>query len=146
MRKLIKNMSLASIRPGWNAQHYLVLIVQDSYEFASMLAELLESASIKPIGKAENVREAIWCVRECRPRVMILDMNIPLSDADHCAREFGGLEVARQAAQLGFNMSRIIVSSAQFEAKELESFGIQCFMPIPKPDQLISAVKSMLDN
>src|SRR4051794_18942260 len=112
---------------SFRAGNCAVLIVQDDYEMASNVADQLEKAGIAPVIKADTVREALWCISECKPHVMVLDINIPLTDRDRFSREFGGFEVARRAAETGFDMWRVIVFSGSDAKEELEPLGVEFF-------------------
>ena len=132
---------------------YSVLIVQDEYFLASAWAELLKSEGVQSIGKARSVKEAISCILECKPSVVLLDLNIYLTDDDpqdhRYLRDFGGYEVARRAALAGFDMSRVVVVTCArvepSEQMELEALGVRWFLQgLCAPDQLVYVVRSIL--
>jgi DNA-binding NarL/FixJ family response regulator len=135
-------------------ESYDVLIVQDDYHLASIWAEVLQAEGVRSVGKTRSVKEAIWSIRECKPSVVLLDLNIYLTDDDpedpRYLREFGGYEVARRAALAGLDMSRVVVTSACVESPaqlDLEALGVRWFLQdLCALSQLVHIVRGILSG
>lgn len=94
-----------------------VVIADDHPEMRVVLRLLLNrSANIKLVCEAENGREAIRCVLDCHPDVLVMDVNMPEMDGVTAIRQLVHLQVstrillistelgsafARQAAAVG---------------------------------------------
>jgi len=136
------------------AENYSVLIVQDDRELSRDWTEILECEGIGRVGRCRSVEEATWCLRECKPYAVLLDLNIYWKEDEpeekRYLREFGGFEVARRAAVAGFDMSRIIVTSGYIEISaqlELKALGVQWFLQAPcTPEQLAYSVCTLLNR
>jgi DNA-binding response OmpR family regulator len=63
-------------------------MVQDDYYMARDWADLLQKDGIAAVVKADTVQEALWCIRNYKPQVVILDIQIPLTPRDTHSREF----------------------------------------------------------
>ncbi|NLH97501.1 MAG: chemotaxis response regulator protein-glutamate methylesterase [Clostridiaceae bacterium] len=65
-----------------------VLVIDDSAFMRKVLRDIMESAhDIKVVGTAKNGLEALDMVRELRPDVITLDLNMPSMDGLTCLRE-----------------------------------------------------------
>src|SRR5438309_2190286 len=64
-----------------------VLIVDDDELIRSKLREIAERAGVEVVGEAENGRQGIDEVERLRPRIVLLDVSMPV---------MGGFAAARQ--------------------------------------------------
>ncbi|MBI5756263.1 MAG: chemotaxis-specific protein-glutamate methyltransferase CheB [Nitrospirae bacterium] len=87
-----------------------VLIVEDSLVVRKYLKHILESdKTIRVIGTAEDGMEAVEFVREKRPDVITMDINMP---------GMNGLEATRQIMET--NPVPIVIVSASYNRKDVE--------------------------
>ena len=64
-----------------------VLLVDDHDLFRTGLRNLLEEQGVQIVGEAANGQDAIRCVREVAPDVVVMDLNMPGMSAAHATRE-----------------------------------------------------------
>lgn len=78
-----------------------ILIVDDYVLFRSSARQLLESQGFEVVGEAGDGGAAIAAVRELRPDIVLLDIQLP---------DLDGFEVARQLAALP-NPPQVVLTS-----------------------------------
>jgi DNA-binding NarL/FixJ family response regulator len=79
-----------------------VLIVDDHAPFRALARALLQLEGFEVVGEADDARSALEAVRRLRPRVVLLDIQLP---------DLDGFEVARRLAQAGEPPAVVLVSS-----------------------------------
>jgi DNA-binding NarL/FixJ family response regulator len=79
-----------------------VLIVDDHRGFRATARALLEAEGYEVVGEAENGVGAIRAVRELRPDVVLLDVQLP---------DFDGFEVASRLSSNGASAAIVLTSS-----------------------------------
>ena len=109
-----------------------VLVVDDDETIRATVTETLDMEGY-PVRAASDGAEALQQVEACLPRVVLLDMRMPVMD---------GWGFAREIAERGL-YTRIVVRSAAADARhwarEIRASGV-----LPKPfelDELISLVE-----
>ena len=110
-----------------------VLIVDDHPSFRASARMLLECEGYDVIGEAEDGESALDAVRELRPDVVLLDVQLPGIDGPEVAR--------RLAAANGFSPAIVLTSSRDLD--DLGAIGgIRGF--IPKSELSGSALEALL--
>ncbi|HID98167.1 MAG TPA: chemotaxis response regulator protein-glutamate methylesterase [Thermodesulfobacteriaceae bacterium] len=104
-----------------------VLIVDDSVVFRKILTEAVgREPGVKVVGSAVNGREALRLIRDLRPHVMVLDVEMP---------EMDGLrtldEIRRQHFDIGVIMFSMLTSKGA--STTLEALAKGAFDFVPKP-------------
>ena len=66
-----------------------VLIVDDHSGFRTCARELLECEGFEVVGEADDAASAVRAVRELRPDIVLLDIQLPDVDGVEVAREIG---------------------------------------------------------
>lgn len=112
-----------------------VLIVDDSAETRSNIRQLLSfEKRIEVAGEAENGEEAIVLVREARPDVVLMDINMPVID---------GIK-ATEVITLDVPEAIVIIMSVQGETEYVRkamTAGARDFLCKPfNPDELITTI------
>ena len=79
-----------------------VLIVDDHAPFRALARALLQLEGFEVVGEADDARSALEAVRRLRPRVVLLDIQLP---------DLDGFEVARRLSQTGDPPAIVLVSS-----------------------------------
>ena len=110
-----------------------VLIVDDHPSFRASARMLLECEGYDVIGEAEDGESALDAVRELRPDVVLLDVQLPGIDGPEVAR--------RLAAANGFSPAIVLTSSRDLD--DLGAIGgVRGF--IPKSELSGSALEALL--
>ena len=112
----------------------LVLIVDDDARIRALMARLLETSGYKAV-EAANGKEALARMRQRRPCVILLDLQMPIMD---------GLEFRRQQladAELA-DVPVICVTGFYDSSDILRSTGVRCFT---KPVQLSALLAAIRD-
>lgn len=79
-----------------------VLIVDDHAGFRSLARRLLDTAGFKVVGEAADGGSAVEAALRLRPRIVLLDVQLP---------DLDGFEVARRLAALGVDASTVLIST-----------------------------------
>jgi CheY-like chemotaxis protein len=111
------------------------LIIDDSADFRGSARSLLEAEGFG-VSEAETGAEGIESVRQRRPELVLLDIQLP---------DLDGFEVAERLAQLAHPPTVILISSRDGAdyGSLVSSSPVRGF--IPKSDLSRAAVRSMLD-
>jgi DNA-binding NarL/FixJ family response regulator len=112
-----------------------LLIVDDHATFRSVARKVLELHGYVVVGEAPDGESALDAVRELRPEVVLLDVQLPGID---------GFEVARRLNDAGDAPAIVMTSSRDGEdfGSLVESSGARGF--IPKHDLSGPALEAML--
>jgi DNA-binding NarL/FixJ family response regulator len=79
-----------------------VLIVDDHAGFRASARRMLEAEGYDVVGEAPDGRSALGAVRELRPAVVLLDVNLP---------DLDGFEVAARLSAMGEASKVVLISS-----------------------------------
>ena len=112
-----------------------VLVADDSILFRRVIAEALGSLpNVEVVGSAPNGKLAVQRVRELRPDLLTLDMEMP---------EMDGLGVLDALRQAGEKVAVIVVSALTRHGGQLTMRALEkgAFDFITKPDTLSSRRK-----
>lgn len=117
-----------------------VLIVDDQPNVRAVVRHCLEPDGYA-VREAADGREALAAVTDWRPRVVLLDLAMPVLDGMNTLREL--------RAQAGDDMPRVVVATAHGSVKaaiEALRLGADDFLEKPfSPDDLRQAIRSALD-
>ena len=72
-----------------------VLIVDDHEDFRLAARRLLEAGGLRVVGEAGDIASARVAVRELRPRLVLLDVQLPDGDGIAASHELGDEEDGR---------------------------------------------------
>jgi DNA-binding NarL/FixJ family response regulator len=81
--------TIEPIEPGPDGVR--VVIVDDHDLFRTGLRNLLEEQGVEVIGEAGNGQDAIRCVRELAPEVVVMDLNMPGVSGVEATRQITGI-------------------------------------------------------
>ncbi len=117
-----------------------VLIVDDSVHIRQSLRSLIEQESdLKVCGEAENGAIAIEKVKELRPDVVILDLQMPVMN---------GLEAAREIAAIAPRTAMVMLTAHTYEALAAEAQAAGIVEVLSKSDaipaRLLASLKRVL--
>lgn len=115
-----------------------IAIADDHAELRVAIRLLLaRSESIKIVCEASNGREAIQCVLDCRPDILVMDIQMP---------ELDGLAAVKQITHLPVATRTILISSEQGQAfiEQAAAAGAHGFVPKDKlVDSLHLAIEAV---
>jgi len=80
-------MSQRGKQANADANDLRVLLVDDHDLFRTGLRNLLEEQGVQIVGEASNGLDAIRCVREVAPDVVVMDLNMPGMTGVEATRE-----------------------------------------------------------
>ncbi len=109
-----------------------VLIVDDSRLMRNLLTSIMQKdKEIQVVGGADNGIEALDKIRELKPDVVALDMNMPMMD---------GLSVLREAKEKSIAASFLVISSLAKENAQitLDAISLGAIDFITKPPQALN--------
>jgi two-component system chemotaxis response regulator CheY len=115
-----------------------VMLVDDCPVMQRMLKALVIQSGIAVVGEAQDGVEALRIFMNIRPKIAIIDINIP---------RMNGLELTKRMKELDPEVRIIIVSSNINKATVLTamSYGAEDFLVKPiKPARIISALHEVL--
>lgn len=136
----------------------MILIVDDDPSYSEDLKAILNDTGYPDVRVAATGVEAINVVRGSpKPEAIVLDMMIPYDAEDQNGalpplpqEEVRGVRVARELAQLGFELSRIIVITALAEESKLKparDLGLTHILIKPvETIEIIRAIKEILSK
>ena len=112
-----------------------VLIVDDHAPFRALARALLQLEGFKVVGEAADARSALEAVARLRPRVVVLDVQLP---------DLDGFEVARRLAAAGDPPAIVLVSTRDSSSyrRRLADSPARGF--IPKSDLSGAAVAALV--
>src|SRR6187551_2184191 len=84
-------MSQRGKQANADANDLRVLLVDDHDLFRTGLRNLLEEQGVQIVGEASNGLDAIRCVREVAPDVVVMDLNMPGMTGVEATREITGI-------------------------------------------------------
>lgn len=120
-------MSLAEIR---------VMLVDDHTLFRKGLAELLEQyGGIKVVGATGNVDEVYQLLRDRKPDVVVMDLNMPVLD---------GISLFQRLSDQGCNVPTLLltVSNAEEDLASAVRAGVRGYLlKDMEPDDLVDAIQ-----
>lgn len=120
-------MSLAEIR---------VVLIDDHTLFRKGLAELLEQyGGIKVVGATGNVEEVYQLLRDRKPDVVVMDLNMPVLD---------GISLFRRLSDQGCNVPTLLltVSNAEEDLASAVRAGVRGYLlKDMEPDDLVDAIQ-----
>jgi DNA-binding response OmpR family regulator len=114
-----------------------LLLVEDDPQLRGMIAMLLEGEGY-PVAVAADGLDAIQYLREHRPSLVILDMNLPYVDGD----EVG----ARVRARYGHAVPILVVTASRRGAEMADALGAVYVAKPFKVDELLTAIWYCLNH
>jgi CheY-like chemotaxis protein len=112
-----------------------ILVVDDDQTILVSVAELLELEGYA-VATAGNGAEALELTRDLRPRLVLLDMRMPVLD---------GWAYAREVRARDFTPRIVVMTAAQDARRWADEIGADGFIPKPfEADQLIEAVERVV--
>lgn len=108
-----------------------ILVVDDSFIMRALIKEIVESdPDLKVVAEADNGKTGLLKARECRPDLILLDIEMP---------EMSGLEMLKRLLLLG-KWKVIIVSSVgqAGSAQAIEARRLGAYDVIAKPSGAMS--------
>jgi DNA-binding response OmpR family regulator len=108
-----------------------ILIVEDDPDILATVADILELEGYE-VERARNGAEALGVLSRIRPRLVILDMRMPVMD---------GWEFARIARERGIEAPILVMTAAQDARRWAEEIGAQGY--VAKPFDLMDLVSSV---
>ncbi len=99
-----------------------VVIVDDHAGFRRMARRMLEEAGFEVVGEAGDGYSALSVISEARPRLVLLDAQLPDTD---------GFAVASRLAEMDLGVAVVLTSSrsASDYGTRLSSVGARAFIP-----------------
>ncbi len=118
-----------------------VVVVDDQALMRTGFRMILESAGIDVVAEAEDGRQALDIVRQCRPDVVLMDIRMP---------ELDGVEATRQLTSDPDVEARILILTT-FDLDEYVYGALQAgaagfLLKDTPPEQLIDAVRVVADG
>ena len=110
-----------------------VVIVDDHASFRASVRQLLESQGYEVLGEAANGLEALQLVAELRPRLVLLDVQLP---------DIDGFEVTERLRELADPPDVVLTSSRDDYASAVAGTGACGF--IPKDGLSAAALEALL--
>ena len=98
-----------------------ILIVDDDRSILETIGEILESEGY-PVATASNGAEALNCVEEVRPSLVLLDMRMPVLD---------GWGFARILRERGLRVPVLVMTAAQDARRWAEEIGADGYLAKP---------------
>lgn len=98
-----------------------LIIADDHIMFRSGLIAVLEAEGFEIVGEASNGEEAVELIKEFRPDVAVLDMNMPLMN---------GIETQCRLSELAIDCKTVILTMFEDEFSVLHAFqaGVQGYV------------------
>ena len=116
-----------------------ILLVDDHGLVRAGLRRILEDVkSFKVIGEASTGEEAIRTVRQCKPDVVIMDVNMP---------GIGGLETTRKIMQIDPNIKIIVVTvhvEEPYPTRLLEAGAVGYLTKSCAVDEIVAAIQTVI--
>lgn len=118
-----------------------VMIVDDHHIVRSSLRLMLEKHGCEVVGEADNAEAALELAPKCRPRIVMMDLEMPGTD---------GITATRRLKKVAPN-AKVIFLSAHDEEKDvveaLTAAGAAGYLlKSDAPDELISAVRAVSEG
>ena len=116
-----------------------ILLVDDHGLVRAGLRRILEDVkSFKVIGEASTGEEAIQTVRQCKPDVVIMDVNMP---------GIGGLETTRKIMHIDPNIKIIVVTvhvDEPYPTRLLEAGAVGYLTKSCAVDEIVAAIQTVI--
>jgi two-component system chemotaxis response regulator CheY len=115
------------------SQNKPILVVDDDPDIVAVVAEILELEGYT-VERATNGQEALECVGRVRPRLVFLDMRMPV---------LNGWEFARILSERGIKLPIVVMTAAQDAQQWAQEIGARDYLA--KPFDLLE-VLDMAEN
>jgi CheY-like chemotaxis protein len=113
----------------------LVLIVDDDFRIRALMARLLETSGFTAV-EAANGKEALELLRERRPCVILLDLQMPIMDGWEFRRQ--------QVADPAIADVPVICVTGYYDASDLfRRAGVRCFTKPVQLSALLNAIREI---
>jgi DNA-binding NarL/FixJ family response regulator len=90
-----------------------VAIAEDHLEMRVALRLLLRlSKDVEIVGEADNGQEAVECVKQLQPDILVMDIQMPVLDGWAATRQILELGLPTQVILISLNRGRYIASKA----------------------------------
>jgi len=101
-----------------------VVIADDSRLMRAMIKRVLSSLGAEVVGEASNGEEAVKLIKEVKPDLAILDINMPKKD---------GLNVVKEVREAGMDTKVAFLTALNqpWVIEEAKKLGVTAFIPKP---------------
>lgn len=115
-----------------------ILLVDDHQLIRDLIKQMLESAKgIKIVGEAADGEEALRLARECRPQVVLMDLNMP---------GIGGLETTHKLLRFDSTIKVLVITAQEdqlFPSRLLQAGAYGYLTKGAGKDELLLAIKTV---
>ena len=111
-----------------------VMVVDDSKFMRKLISKIVSKAGHNVVCEAKDGEEALRKLIECKPDLVILDINMPV---------MSGLSVLEEAQKLNVNSEFIVLTAMDqpWVIDEAMKLGVKYFIPKPlKPQELLKVL------
>lgn len=116
------------------------MIVDDSNVIRSKISNVLTEHNFEIVGSAENGVEAVKQFKEIRPKVMTLDITMPLMD---------GIETIKEIIAIDQDVRILVVSALADKATLIKAMSIGAYGFVCKPFtdiDLLDAIHELIED
>ena len=114
-----------------DVNHHPILVVEDDPEILSVVSEILEAEGYR-VARAKNGAEGLRAVEQSRPKLVLLDMRMPIMD---------GWGFASAIREKGLALPILVMTAAQDARRWASEIGAQGF--IAKPFDLLDLLDAV---